>query len=684
MAGAADSAHGAARRSMPAIALSIGALSLPAVLGHPLVARAASLHELAAGPNPYFVPQHALLLYVAVPIVALSACVLFLAPGLFLALALGRARHAAEWVLSGLALTIPVISVAAAIAQGIGASPVRGTTFALVVAACAVAAALLAARSPRAVASALAAPASRATLISLAVLPVLLAIAMAPKFLWENFNGDGAHAYESARLLLVRPVPFWPESAGPISGFPGLTSMLFAYPASWFIRLFGPLEMSARLPLLLYLQGLVAALLALAWHGRRSAPRPAEPWLISLALVVYAVTMAYSATYNPYAADIALPATQDTLLVVCFLGFVLSFVRGELGWLTLFGVLTYVSLPSGLILIGFWMLAAFLVVRPRPWRALVGTAVMLAGCVIGAALLSRLLAAAELPLPGGEYGITGVLRYFAFLQFTDLQRLWFVIVPCGIVPALALLAWRRQDEVGRALTLVTLAYFLFFFVQANISLHHFVPAMLLPIVVFWRLAPESPVVRLRWNALTALGATVALLLALPASGAIDLSGRRVGESIAWGVEGYERLDPDGFRHSTLLNRLFPFDWDPSVPGSYGGSPLVWHHYARRDSTAPREANYTVLPSAAPAPAGMRPIASDDGATLYVRSDAEWNAHRALRPPTPAGSRVFRIRRGILFRSVPLDGGPAVIDVVATLERAGIDMGPILERLGVER
>ena len=158
----------------------------------------------------------------------------------------------------------------------------------------------------------------------------------------------------------------------------------------------------------------------------------------------------------------------------------------------------------------------------------------------------------------------------------------------------------------------------------------------------------------------------------------------MGESIAWGVEGYERLDPDGFRHSTLLNRLFPFDWDPSVPGSYGGSPLVWHHYARRDSTAPREANYTVLPSAAPAPAGMRPIASDDGATLYVRSDAEWNAHRALRPPTPAGSRVFRIRRGILFRSVPLDGGPAVIDVVATLERAGIDMGPILERLGVER
>jgi len=70
--------------------------------------------------------------------------------------------------------------------------------------------------------------------------------------------------------------------------------------------------------------------------------------------------------------------------------------------------------------------------------------------------------------------------------------------------------------------------------------------------------------------------------------------------------------------------------------------------------------------------------------VLVRSDSILAAHRALRPPTPAGSRWLSIPRGILFRSVPLEGGPHIIDVVATLEGMGFDLDPLLAKLGVHR
>jgi hypothetical protein len=70
--------------------------------------------------------------------------------------------------------------------------------------------------------------------------------------------------------------------------------------------------------------------------------------------------------------------------------------------------------------------------------------------------------------------------------------------------------------------------------------------------------------------------------------------------------------------------------------------------------------------------------------LYVRDIARWHADVARRPPTPAGSATYYVPRGILFRGLPDPDGPAIIDVVATLERLGIDMTPVLARLGVKR
>ncbi len=73
-----------------------------------------ALFPLAETAHPYFVPQQAVLLYLCTPLVVASAGLLFLGTGLFLALARGGGKDVPTWVLSALALSTVVLSVAPA------------------------------------------------------------------------------------------------------------------------------------------------------------------------------------------------------------------------------------------------------------------------------------------------------------------------------------------------------------------------------------------------------------------------------------------------------------------------------------------------------------------------------------------------------------------------------------------
>ncbi|HTL06584.1 MAG TPA: hypothetical protein VL241_12615 [Gemmatimonadales bacterium] len=653
---------------------------------HRVVRQAAALAPLAEGLAPHPVPGHGLLVYGLVPLAFLSASALFLAPGLFLALALGRGERVGGWLLSGLALSLVTVSLVAGVATRLAGAPVTGVAFGLLCLGLAVACAgLLHWKLQRGLPPW---PFSRANgrfLLALSVLlPLGLLLTLAPKFLWESFNGDGAHAFESSRLLLRHALPFWPPGAGDVAHFPGVNSMLFAFPNGWYLRLFGEVDPAVRLPFLLYLGVLAGAVLAVG----DTAERPASRGLILVvwtSLLAFALAMMFSASYDPYSADVALPAAQDTLLMVCFLGWVHSFLVRSWRWLILFTVLSYTASPSGLLLMGFWLLAIPLVVRPHPWAAFGRTAAALFGCLLAGALLPALLGALGLPRPGEEHGPLGLLRYFAYLQVSDWKRLALVVVPCGILPIASLFLWRRQDEGTRLLTLVTLGYFLFFFFLAHVSLHHFVPVMVLPVAVAARVWP-GPERRARaWRVAWQGTAAIAVLLSLPRSFALADARRRVGATISESVGDYAHSDPAVLHASTLLHAAFPYDGEASVPDtSYGGSPLAWNRYALHGAMSD-STNYVLQRAERPAPAGMRLLAADGDAALYIRSDSVWQSQLALRPPTSVGSPVYSIPRGILFhRPFPLAGGPRIIDVQASLKRAGIDLAPLLARLGVRR
>ena len=673
-----------------ALAGMLMVLSLPALVWPGAVSNAAAMYDAIDAAHPY---RSALgsagIVFVLFPLVTFAATVLLLSPGLLFAIALGRTRHVAEWIVSGLVLSILSLGTMTSLLHAIGgpAPAVRGRAYALLVAGMAALAALAAVASTRRATRAwpITGGRDRFMLLGAAAVPVLLCVVLAPKLLWESFNGDGAHAYESSRLLLHQAMPFFPEGSGAIGGFPGITSMLFAFPNAWYLHLFGEVEAAARVPFLLYLGVLWSAVVLVAENAGDREGRGLSRGIhaaIWLSILAYAFAMAYSATYSPYNADIALPATQDTLLVICFLGAIHAHLRREWGWFALCTALTYVSLPSGLVLVAMWLLGVLVAERPWRWRPVLAGFAVLFGCVVAGALAPPLLEAAGAAPPGGEYGLAGILRYFAFLQFTDWRRFMYVAVASGIVPFIMLFFWRRHDTVSRALVITTALYFLFIFVQGYISLHHLVPAMILPVIVAARAGVSESSGRRLTPAWIAAGA-IALVLSLPRSFAIHTTGRDIGRTILARTGDYRNLDPSVFNASTLLAQLFPYDWDPAVPAVYGGSPLVWNHYARRDGDS-AGASYVLQWDSLPAPTGFRLLARDSVAALWVGDEAAWAAHRALTPATPAGSAVFMVDRGTLFRSVPRGNGPAVVSVIDLLERAGVDVDPILSRLGVTR
>jgi len=661
---------------------------VPVALGQDALRSAAALFPLAGSPHPYWVPEHAWTLYFWTPLVVASACLLLLSPGLLLSLALNSARGVGEWIATGFGLSLVIVTIAAAVVQHVIGAPLREGRFAAVVAVSSLLCfgfLLIRLRRHRELAWPLDLPHALAALLPAVVVPLLLLIALTPKFYWENFNGDGAHSFETARLLLAQSLPFWNPSAGDVASFPSINSVLFAFPASWFIRLFGDVEASARLPFLVDLVALYGALLALIDYGRAKTIRLLESCLIWLALSIYAMAMAFSATYNAYAADIAVPGTQDTLLMACFLGFIWAFLQSAKGWMCLFAGLTFLTLPNGVLLIGFWLFSVTLVWRPRPWKQIAEGAGAVVVCLVIVGVVQRLLAAFHLSSPGEEYGPVALLRHFAFLQWGDWHRIAFLVVPCGILPAATLLFWRWQDQLARALTALTIIYFGFFYVQATTILHYFVPVMLLPLVIFWR---NELVTAPRYRPLilgcTAAAGFAALLMSLPRDSSPDISARLVGRAIEDRIGGYEAFEPHLFKGSELLYHLFPTDWDPRVPfESYGGSAVAWNYYAHQKGVLSSDVNYVLQATAAQPPAGMRLVAQEGTAALYLRSDSVWAGHRALRPPTPAGSRVYEIPRGMMFRSVPLKDGPQIISVLDILERLGIDTHRLLHRLGAE-
>lgn len=639
--------------------LTAAAIALPILCGAILyfwsgvIGAAAREIRLAYGSHPYFVPEHAFLLYFAAPVIALSAGVLLLSPGLFLSRATGASEDLPEWMISGLIFSIGIVSIVTTITQELMGTPLRGTSFLCIVLACYIGCTmvglLLRRKSHRA--TQLFRPDTRATLSIATAIPLILAIALAPKIYWESFNGDGLHLYESARLLLFQPSPFWPESAGPVAGFPNLKAVLFVFPVSWFVRLFGEFEASARLPYLLLQPVLYVAIIGLVEQGRVRKLGVPERILIAIALLLLCLVTAFSATEDPYSSDMALPGVQDTLFMIVLCGLILAFLREKTGWAVAYTALAYMTSPNAIPIIGLWLLSAIVLIRPLQGALILKIGATLAAVAALDTVPPILLKLAGAAPPHEEHGIWNLIPRLVDVQIRQLPRFAWAFAPVGICPAIALVSYKWQDQTTQAIALTAFSGFCFYYFQSQIALHYFMPVAILSLIAFWRterfFEPGTRKITLSFASLLLV---VSVFVSWPRTDRLNMASRIVGNEIEDRTDGYDRGDPAIFGRLATVQALFPRPSASEVPNrSYGGAPNVWLYYAHRGDGRAGPRNYVLQWASAPPVPGARLVKKDDKVALYVRSQAVWDAHKAMRPLDPSGSLLYAIPKWVRYR-----------------------------------
>ena len=642
------------------LAVMVMVCGLVGFAGRGTVLDVMSLWDLGQSPHPYFLPARALSLYIVTPLTALATSGFFLAPGLILSAVFGRDKTAAFWLLSALATTIVVLVAVTSLVQIATGTVLTGTGFFLTVLGTNIACLLIAGlRLAMGQPLRLQLAGQEADLwIALGIFWLCLAL-LAPKFYWENFSGDGSGALQFARLFIHTLWPFWPPEAGVIRQAPGLTSMLFVIPESWFVRLWGETEFAVRIPHMLALSLLYPVLTALIRSGRAVELRPLDHLLLVAALFVYSLSVIYSGGYHPWFGDSPMPAARETLAMVCFLGYILAFIEDRRVLMLTAGIMAHLSIPTGGLWLLLWPLAVSLVWRPMPRGRLIFAGVVLAIAAAVSILGPILVQLLGLPFPGNEFDARGVIQRLRFIAFTDWNRFAFLAVPVGILPVFFLFTWRWQDALSRTLSLLTVMFFVFFYLQGyRVLLHHFIPAMFPPLIVMWR----SPLMA---HGSARLAAAVALLSALWLAWPKDMAphahdrafaahiqteGPRFASAAPLPGQRFRGFEPAALNtFHDLFGQLLPIGYSEQEPHKrFFGAPLVWYYYSEFPKPGGQVINYLIKPLAGARPADGTLFASHDGYGLFIRDMALFEAHRTLQLPIDTGAHILHTNREVIF------------------------------------
>lgn len=521
----------------------------------------------------------------------------------------------------------------------------------------------------------------RGRFVVLCGITAVLALLLVSRIAWADLNPDGTELLTMGRSLVAFAVPRLPT--GEIPGI-NLGMLPVPYPIDWLLAIGGPSPIAARLPALGYTIAAGLGVVAIAERGARRRLTPAEFAMVVGGAAAVCLTIGFNTSYDPYSTDLGSPASIDLLALVLMLATFYFLFAGEAAWCVVSAVLQALTRPNAPLLCLMLVVAILLVERDLRSRllqlALVATAATLATGLVYAFAIETITGSAV-----AEGGGNLLLR-LRFLRLDDWTRFAYLIVPGGVVPAIALVAWRRFDLQARVMTLVALAYFAFFYCLAFISLHHFAPAMLLPLVVFWRREGQRETrTPFPLNLAVAAGLAVAVLAALPRSMTPFRANREIAKSIAFdagNVTGYA-LVRNTFDASRALDSLFTPYYrvtDPQVDRV--GDPLSIAWYAQLARPSRDSATWIVQPEARNAPAGTKPLGAARGFALYTRDAGATDRLRHSPPPPDARSPLYDVPRTTLFQHLGRDAGVVQLDLRHVVCSVLRDAGPCaVERHG---
>lgn len=631
-----------------AFRLAAGLVALAALVaaGTDVSARLDGMVALSRGAFPYFVAAYGAFLYLWVPLVAVAAGMLFLAPGLLLTSpGRGSEERFDLWLAKGLTISLFAVPALAAAAQAVTGMTITGVPYvALVLLLCLPGLLRVASRG---IAPVLA---GRGWDLAVAVgLPFLVVVLLSPKFYWENLNDDGAHSFLNTILFITRGLPFWPPGESSITGYPSATMMTEGLLQTGIVRFFGPFESSLRFAFLPGIAVLSAVILGFLRDedGRTQAVVALG---VAAQLLLFSFVMAFNPSYSPYFADIALPMTREPLILIGFLAAVGFLMQGRLVWMAMVSALGLLSAPNGLLLILFFLVPYLLLTRPMPWGRAISTAALSVAVVAAATVAMQGLDALGLTQKSGEFGAEGILPRLRFVTLDDPQRMLFWLLPAGILPGLALLAWPWQDRLSRILTLTTAIYVLFFYVQAyRILPHHFAPAAILPVIVFWRLGPVARVPAFG-GALALAGVLAAAWIGWPDTLRPDQHSRDLGDRIVIEVPIDPVAEPGTLTiFSDLVGAAFPPVWtEAELRDRHAVEVTATYVYARREKPLD-DADYAIRAAEAPLATGETVIGEPVQGAVLVSRDAAAYARDRLGADRPVSiARAFYVPRETIF------------------------------------
>lgn len=471
--------------------------------------------------------------------------------------------------------------------------------------------------------------------------PLVFAVVFGEAIFRRELTTDGVEALDMARSLDFHALPRWPSEAG-LKGF-GQGLIALAFPNAWFLRATG-FDGAPRLTFLMFLGVIAAQVLALV-ESRRVGR---HTWIIAAAIAISVLaagaTVGLNVSFDPYFADAGNPAGAEMMTVAMMLAaFVALHERRSVVFLVAAG-LAHATLPSGMPFLVVLGATWFVITRSR--RALWLTAVAIAICIVGTLLYEKVYVPHALPpgvaMDAGSESLAGRMR---LLIFHDFARLAFLVIPCGIVPAFFLLAWKRQDPLSSVATLTTAVLFLFFFVLATYSPHYFAPVMVLALVPYWRWV-RTP--RAAWIGLA--GAIAGLLLSLPHAMAVPQGYHEVAHRIGIPNVGSLPMRVQDLRGpADLLQRLLYRPWEDVDPTRHlVGSGLQLARHALHEADLEPSQEWIVAPEGVP-PDGFQPVASQAGWMLLARTGAKMESIRDRGFTTDFQAPWFRVPREALFR-----------------------------------
>lgn len=624
---------------------------------HVLV-RVADLFPTTLPPNPYFVPQHGLLLYLVAPAIVVACVVMFITPGLLLVLAIGGDERAGSFLIKsfGAAFLLRWLAHGAWLTVF---DSISFTAFAVVELLLDIPLAVLAIwrASNGTVRWPFSTALDRRRLMIALVMPAVIAALLTPMMFWQDLHGDGLEALESGVSLTWH---FLPRSINPLGvGHLGAGLIAMAVPVHWFVALIGPIEAAARLPFALFMPILFTVLVeVIEWN----APRPlrvAEELVLLLALVTFSLALGFNAGYDAYWADWASPTMQETLTILFLAATILFVWQERRWWLMLFSVLGFMARPQELIVLAALAFGIAVGGGDRKRVKLQYIAWAAAACVLILVLHDVVWVPNAVGLRESSPPFFARWRY---LTFTDLRRLLYVAVPTGLLPFLSQGLWPKMDREARQVALVSVLLFVMFYIWAFVTLQHFAAAMVLPLIVFWRIALRADA---RWVTPAAAVATaVCFWLSIPRRFELPRAARGFGCRTFF--QGADLNDGWQTRRATLREaRVLRVLFQSGVKGPER-RPLIHQgaivYYASRCAPPADSAQYLALRLFAAAPVGAVQVGGDSVRRVFVRDTLRWRAEMSHLPPTDWRSSLYNIPRVTQDSPTGLDQRTYQLDV----------------------